>query len=144
MAELNKNLDHIEDANDYSELPDGEYLVIITESDFFETKSGEGRYLKLTMQVIQDEYENRLMWLNLNLDNQNATAVKIAEQQLKQIAEAVGIKGLLKDSVQLHDQPFKVVLGRNKKGEQTMKKFVSIMSSSGTTKKETTFRKPWE
>jgi hypothetical protein len=142
MAELGYNLDEIDDAPEYSEIPDGTYLSVITESDWVTTKDGEGQYLKLTFQIIQEDQKGRLYWLNLNLKNKNETAVKIAQQQLKQIATAIGIVGTVKDSAQFHNQPLKIVLGRNKKGDQTIKKFESILNS--TTKDQTAGNaRPW-
>lgn len=142
MAELDYNLEEIDDAPEYGELPDGIYLVAITESGWVTTKDGEGQYLKLTFQVIQEEQKGRLCWLNLNLKNKNEVAVKIARQQLKAICTAVGVLGIIKDSAQLHNQPLKITLGRDKKGQQTIKKFESILASSTTDQKAGNAR-PW-
>ena len=43
------------------------------------------------------------MFTNLNIVNSNETAVKIAHSDLKAICEAVGHKGELEDTVDLHN-----------------------------------------
>jgi hypothetical protein len=143
MAELGYDLNEINDAQEYSEIPDGTYLSIVTESEWKDTKDKEGKYLKLTFQIIEDNQKGRLYWLNLNLKNKNETAVTIAKQQLKSICTAIGIIGVVKDSAQLHNQPLKMTLGRNKKGEQAVKKFESILNSASKEDQTKGNARPW-
>lgn len=146
MAELDFNQDEVP-ASEYQDLPNGDYVAAITESEWRDTKEGNNKYLAITFQVLKGDYQARKVWLNLNLKNHNETAVTIAKQQLKQICEAVGYKGLLKDSCQLHDQPLVITIGVNKKGESGIRKFKSISNNAVTQNAATTSTnapsRPW-
>jgi hypothetical protein len=80
---------------------------MITESEMKPTKSGDGRYLQLTFQILEGPYKNRFVWARLNLHNANATAVQIARSELSAICRAVGVLAP-KDSCELHNLPVTV------------------------------------
>lgn len=88
----------------FEPLPAGYYTVAITESEQKPTKSGSGSYLNMKLEVLQGEYTKRVLWCRLNLDNPNATAVKIAQAELSAICRAVGVP-TPKDSSELHFKP---------------------------------------
>lgn len=118
MADLHGfNASEIEPAGDFDPIPSGKYVAVITDSEMKPTKSGNGRYLQLTFQVVEGEHRNRLLWARLNLDNPNATAVQIARAELSAICRAVGVIAP-KDSVELHDLPL-IVTVRCKRREDT-------------------------
>ena len=56
------------DANDvdprqaFELLPVGWYTAMITGSEMKATKAGDGEYLNLTIQIVEGEYEGRLVW----------------------------------------------------------------------------------
>ena len=85
-------------------IPSGKYVAVITESEMKPTKSGTGNYLQLTFQIVEGEYANRLLWVRLNLDNPNATAVEIARRELSSICRSVGVL-VPTDSADLHNSP---------------------------------------
>ncbi len=117
MANLDGfNANEVEPAVGFDPIPAGKYLAIISESEFKPTKNGAGQYLQLTFQVIDGEHHNRLLWSRLNLDNANATAVKIARAELSAICRAVGVMAP-KDSVELHDIPLVVTVGQRKRND---------------------------
>jgi hypothetical protein len=127
MVDLNSmmgeafNADAVEPAGDFSPVPEGEYLAVITESQQKATKAGTGHYLELKFQIIEGEHKNRLLWARLNLDNPNQTAVNIAKAELSSICRAVGIL-TPGDSAELHDKPLKikvVLKKREDNGEMT-------------------------
>ena len=103
----------VEPANSLDPIPDGKYIAVITDSEMKPTKSGAGSYLQLTFQIVEGEYANRLLWVRLNLDNPNATAVDIARRELSAICRSVGVL-VPSDSSDLHNLPceLKVVLKR--------------------------------
>ena len=72
------NANEVEPADELEPIPTGKYVAVITDSEMKPTKSGSGNYLQLTFQVIEGEYANRLLWVRLNLENPNSTAVEIA------------------------------------------------------------------
>jgi hypothetical protein len=104
MAELTFDATQVVPQGDFTPLPAGEYLVAIIESEMKDTKSGNGRYLELKMQVLDGEHKGRFVFDRLNLVNPNEQAVDIARKTLSAICHAVNnLK--IKDSVQLHNIP---------------------------------------
>lgn len=97
-------------SSSFDPLPVGDYLAVITDSEQKKTNAGNGHYLKLTFEITQGDYKGRKLWTNLNLDNPNPEAVRIAQGELSAICKAVGI---LKpaDSVDLHNIPLMVKVG---------------------------------
>jgi hypothetical protein len=111
MANLNGfDANEVEPAVGFDPIPAGKYLVAITESEQKPTKKGVGQYLQLTFQVLEGEHKGRLLWTRLNLDNPNATTVKIARAELSAICRAVGVLAP-KDSIELHNLPLVVAVG---------------------------------
>lgn len=105
-------------------LPPGEYPVMIVKSDMQPTKTG-GQMLVIEMDVIDGEHKGRKIWDRLNLINQNAQAVEIAERTLSAICHAVG-RLQVSDSEQLHALPMiAVVKVSPPKGEYGPKNEVS-------------------
>lgn len=100
----------------FEAIPAGKYLAAITESEMKPTKSGGGQYLQFTFQIIEGEYKGRLIWSRLNLDNANATTVKIARAELSAICRAVGVPAP-KDSVELHNIPLVITVGQKKRDD---------------------------
>jgi hypothetical protein len=94
----------VDPADDLEPIPAGKYVAVITDSEMKPTKSGSGNYLQLTFQIIEGEYANRLLWVRLNLDNPNATAVEIARRELSSICRSVGVL-VPTDSTDLHNLP---------------------------------------
>jgi hypothetical protein len=102
-------------ASSYDPLPVGEYRAEIIASEVKPTKNGLGQYLQIEMQILDGEYASRHVWDRLNLWNQNAQTVEIAQRTLKQLCDAVG-SGPITDSEELHQRPFvlKVRMTANK------------------------------
>ncbi len=118
MADLSGfDANNVEPADDFEPIPAGKYVAVITDSEMKPTKSGNGSYLQLTFQVLEGQYANRLLWARLNLDNSNATARKIAQQELSSICRALGVLAP-NDSVELHNLPL-VIHVRCKKRNDT-------------------------
>lgn len=94
----------VEPADDLEPIPVGKYVAVITDSEMKPTKSRTGNYLQLTFQIVEGEFANRLLWVRLNLDNPNATAVDIARRELSAICRSVGVL-VPSDSTDLHNLP---------------------------------------
>jgi hypothetical protein len=105
MAFLGGTFDatQIEPNQPFEVLPAGDYKCIITESEMADTSKG-GQMLKLTLQVIEGEHTNRMLFDRLNLVNSNPKAVEIAQRTLSSICHAVG-KYQVSDSSELHNLP---------------------------------------
>jgi hypothetical protein len=118
MADLSGfDANQVEPNSDFDPVPAGKYLAVVTESEMVPNKAGTGHFLKLTFQIIEGEFKNRLLWTRLNLDNPNATAVQIARAELSAICRAVGVLAP-NDSVELHNLPL-VIHVRCKKRTDT-------------------------
>ncbi|HQL76435.1 MAG TPA: DUF669 domain-containing protein [Phycisphaerae bacterium] len=118
MANLNGfDASQVEPSASFDPIPAGKYLAAITESEMKATKTGAGSYLQMTFTVLDGEYKNRMLWARLNLNNPNATAVKIARSELSALCRAVGVLQP-RDSVELHNIPLLITV-KLKKREDT-------------------------
>jgi len=118
MANLNGfNATEVEPTSSFEPIPAGKYLAAITESEMKPTKNGSGSYLQMTFTIIEGEFKNRVLWARLNLNNPNATAVKIARSELSAICHAVGVMQP-RDSIELHNIPLLITV-KLKKREDT-------------------------
>ncbi len=109
------NLKQVFDMNnvpedEYAIIPEGEYTAQIVRSEMKETKSGNGMYLELRVQILDEPYTGRLVFDRLNLVNPNDTAVKIAQRTLADICKALDLEESPDDSEELHGQELKVVV----------------------------------
>lgn len=107
----------VEPSTGFDPIPEGKYTAIITESEEKQTRAGNGSYLSLKFQIVEGKYQNRTLYTNLNLDNPNETAVKIARADLSAICRAVGVLQP-QESAELHNKPM-VITVKCKKREDT-------------------------
>ncbi len=151
MADLNNfNAHEVEPSTSFEPLPEGDYLAAITESEMKATKSGSGSYLQLTFTILEGEYKNRVLWARLNLNNPNATAVKIARGELSAICHAVGVMQP-RDSVDLHNIPLVVTVKVKKRSDNDelaneIKDYASKPSAAGQPQQASTTdaTPPWQ
>jgi hypothetical protein len=114
MTELNFDSTVIEPATGRFELlPIDDFLAVISDSSMEPNKKTKGRHLSLTWTVIEGDYKDRKVFSNLNLDNENAQTVEIAQRELSAICRATGILHP-KDSSELHDKPVVISVGIRK------------------------------
>lgn len=102
-------------------IPAGEYEACIVASEMKPTKSGNGSYLNLEIQILSGPYQNRRLFDRLNLINPNADAVQIAQGTLSSICRAVNVL-TPQDSSELHMKPLRIavkVRKREDNGEMT-------------------------
>ncbi len=117
MADLNGfNANEVEPTTSFEPLPAGRYLAVISESEMKPTKSGSGSYLQLTFSILDGQYKDRVLWARLNLNNPNATAVKIAQGELSAICRAIGVLQP-RDSVDLHNLPLVITVKLKKRDD---------------------------
>ena len=107
LAGYNFNAESIEPNTSYEPIPAGWYTAIISSSELKATRDGYGEYLSLTLQIIDGQYENRLVFARLNLKNANDKAVDIARKDLAAICRAVGVMSP-QASEELHDIPLMI------------------------------------
>jgi len=103
------NASDIEPQQAFTPIPAGDYQVIITESELKTTKAGTGQYLKLKLQVLNGQHQNRVLFDNVNIKNPNETCQQIGQGTLSSICRAVNVL-TPKDSAELHNKPLTAVV----------------------------------
>jgi hypothetical protein len=116
MASLNFDANQVDPSVALDPLPAGKYLAVISESELKPTKTGVGKYLQLTFQIIDGEFKGRLVWARLNLENKSEMTVKIARGELSAVCRAIGVMQP-KDSVELHNVPLEINVGLKKRDD---------------------------
>ncbi len=132
MADLSGfDASQVPEQQEFSAIPEGQYVVIATASEMKPTKRGDGAYLQITFEVIDGPQKGRKLWARLNLKNPNQTAVDIAQRELGAICRAVNV---IKpnDSGELHNKPLLVTVGveiddRNREGN-IIKKYEPVIA----------------
>jgi hypothetical protein len=146
MANLgNFNASEVETTT-FEAIPAGKYVAVITDSLLKPTKSGNGSYLELAFEVIDGDLKGRKVWARLNLDNPNATAVKIARSELASICKAVGVLQP-KDSTELHNLPLVITVKQKADAEgevrNEIKGYAKKDALSGKPMQAATNTPPW-
>ena len=67
LSAYNFNAEEVEPSSSFDPIPAGWYQAIISNSEMKATRDGYGEYLSLTLQIIDGQYENRLVFARLNL-----------------------------------------------------------------------------
>ena len=78
----------------FDPIPAGDYTVTITEASLETTKSGTGKYIKLRMDVTGPTHEGRVLFSNINIQNDSQKAEEIGQQQLGAIMRAIALDAL--------------------------------------------------
>lgn len=95
---------------DFSPMPDGEYLVVLTEAAWADTKSG-GSMLKMTLEVQEEPYRGRKVWDNFQRNCPTSQkAEQIGRGQITRLCMALGLRGGFRDPNELLGRPFEVRL----------------------------------
>lgn len=99
----------VPEQQEFSALPEGQYVVIATASEMKPTKSGIGQFLQFTFEVLDGPQKGRKLWARLNLINPNQTVMDIAQRELGAICRAVNV---IKpsDSAELHNKPMLITV----------------------------------
>ena len=88
-------------------IPAGWYRCEFTDGGIEPTKDGKGKRLALVATVLDGDYKGRQVFDGLNIENPNAQATEIAQQQLSAICHAINqIK--LTDVKQLFKKPLQI------------------------------------
>lgn len=93
-----------------SALPAGEYVAAMVKSDQSDPNAKGNSYINCEFEVTDGEHKGRRFWSRLNLWNDNAQAVEIAQRELNSICHAVG-RLRVNDTEELHGIPMRVKLG---------------------------------
>lgn len=108
MARLNFNTGSVEKReNSYELLPPGWYIAQVSESDIVPLNSGNGQALKMTFDILSEQGRGRKVWARLNIQHTNPKAETIAQQQLRELCDSIGIVQM-QDTVELHNKPVQI------------------------------------
>lgn len=110
------NAAEVEPNKGFDPIPAGYYPGAMVASEMKTTQAGTGQYLKCEFQILDGEFKGRKLWVNLNLDNPNAEAVRIARGELSAICRACGVL-VPKDSAELHNVPISLKVGLRKNSQ---------------------------
>lgn len=151
MADLNGfNAEEIDATTSYDAVPPGWYPAVITGSEWRDTRAGTGRYLSLTLELVDCSHAGRRVWTNLNLQNPNEKAVEIANRDLAAICRAVGIMQP-RDSEELHFKrmEIKVAIAKDNADRNEVKGYRAFdgaapSASKPSTSKPATSTPPWK
>ena len=100
----------VPEQQEFTALPEGQYVMIATGSEWKATKAGTGQYLQFVHEVLDGPFKGRKVWARLNLQNPNQTAVDIANRELAALCRAVGVIKPA-NSAELHNKPFLATVG---------------------------------
>jgi len=116
MSVLNFDATKVEPAGLSQQLPVSDsngHLVMIAESEMKENKNKDGGYLELMLTILDGPHKGESGAYRLNLFHNNPKTVEIAYRQLSAVCHAVGLLQVA-DSTQLHNLPFRAVVGLQK------------------------------
>jgi hypothetical protein len=86
------NTDDYDAAAGFEPIPAGWYPVEVEDAELKTTKAGTGKYVKVELTVIGEEYTGRKLFPNINVENPNAKAVEIGLRKMTALALACGLK----------------------------------------------------
>src|SRR5687767_5714076 len=105
MADLRGfNANEHESMREFDPLPQGRYLAAIVASERKLNSKNAGSHLRLDFEILEGQYQGRHLFAQINLENPNPEAVRIAQIELAQICKCVNVLQP-KDSIELHDLP---------------------------------------
>ncbi len=106
MAKLGEvfNVSDVPERTDFTPVPPGQYVGMVTSSELKDTKSG-GQMIVLEIDIQDGDHSGRKLFERLNIKNSNETAVTIAYQSLAELIKALG-KDKIKDTEELHNKRF--------------------------------------
>lgn len=114
MANLGFNFDANEvepDTGGRSDpIPEGRYVLQVTDSDVVENAKNTGLVMKLTIEVFDGPLKGRKMFESLNIQHDSVQAQEIGQKQLSALCHACGVTAVT-DSSELHYQPFEADVG---------------------------------
>lgn len=92
--------------DDYSLLPEGDYVGHVEESEVTENKARTGDILKLTWLLDSEGFKGRKIWQRINVRHQTSEAQRIGQIELANVKAALGLSSVqITDTLQLHGRP---------------------------------------
>lgn len=76
--------------DDYSNIPDGDYPVVIESAEAKPHADGHGKRLSLKVRIVEGQYRGRTLYDGLSVVHRNEMAQQIALKKLKTLIELAG------------------------------------------------------
>lgn len=89
----------------YDPIPPGKYMMQVDKAEVMKTKSGDGKYIKASIRIIDGPCENRIIFQNFNYINANSEAQRIGREQLGKLCLVTGIANM-NQALNLVGRPF--------------------------------------
>lgn len=96
---------------EFTPIPSGTYLAMITGSEVKDTRAGDGSYAKFEFTVVDGQYQGRKVWHQATLRNPNEEAEKIGRAQIMAISLSAGLTRPMQQTEDVHDKPMQIVVG---------------------------------
>ena len=87
--DLSMDLSNVQEMQGNSPVPPGEYEVKIINSEYKESRSGNGGYLRMQYKIVDGPMIGRSVFDNLNLWHVDQKTREISQSRLKAIAKAI-------------------------------------------------------
>lgn len=87
--DLSMDLSNVQEMQGNSPIPPGEYNIKIINSEYKESRSGNGGYLRMQYKVVDGPMIGRSVFDNLNLWHSDQKTREISQSRLKAIAKAI-------------------------------------------------------
>lgn len=87
--DLSMDLSNVQEMQENSPIPPGEYNIKIIGSEYKESRSGNGGYLRMQYKVMDGAFAGRSVFDNLNLWHSEQKTREISQSRLKAIAKAI-------------------------------------------------------
>ena len=94
-------------------VPADVYEALITDSEIRATRTGNGKGINLTFEIVSGPHKGRKVFAWINFQHPKAEVQRIGQEELARICKAVGI-GRLEDTAQLHNLPMMITVGIDK------------------------------
>jgi hypothetical protein len=118
-------------------IPTGRHKAEIVKASAAPTKNGRGKGVTLTWLITEGEFENRTIVQLILLEHENAEAMKIGRQKLKDVVTAIGITEAFSDLKLLLNRPcmISVRITQDKNGQYPDKNEIGRVSPIPTARK---------
>ena len=100
--------------NSFDLIPDGWYEALIKDAKVGETQSG-GEAVSFCFEILGPTHAGRVVWYNYNVRNKNETAERIGQQQLSDLARAIGFDVMPDDTDAFLNQILQIKIEKEKK-----------------------------
>lgn len=85
------SLDQLPTGEEFTPVPDGDYLCTVKGAEVKPTKNGTGKLLKLQLEITGPTHAGRVIFDQINIQNANQVAQEIGLRQFGELMRATGV-----------------------------------------------------